>query len=377
MVYPRFTVLLCLLATISASVGAVERCQMIGGYDAGVMSTYLASVNIESTATSYAELHQQLQAGARNIYIPSDITIKLPNKSQALILKKGQKLISDRGLHGSQGARLVIEKGLDILPYKYPIITMGSHTRLTGFRIEGPVAGSQSSNKTIGIQFIPGSSHIQVDNNEIYYWPWAGVSVKMATDNLVNNNYIHDNKKSGLGYGVVVQNGNNQVEIYCNTFNANRHAIAGSGEIGDWYQADHNLVLNGGGKAAYHAFDMHKGSTGHGGKKVVIQANIFDYGRPTTSNYSSIMLRGVPTTGKATIDTNIFSQGWTLSNGTTAVSQVTGAAAAPETLQQLNRFNVPVHYSKTSAGCWVSYGQRHVVNLVVDCQSISSVLGNN
>lgn len=349
---------------------------MIGGYDAATMSSYIAGLKIDSTVTSYEELHQQLQAGAMNIYIPGNVTITVPNKSQALILHQGQRLISDRGINGSQGARLLLEKGLDTLPYKYPVITMSSNSRITGFRIEGPVTGSESSNKTIGIQFIPGSSQIQVDNNEIYYWPWAGVSVKTATDNLVNNNYIHDNKKSGLGYGVVVQNGNNHVTISCNTFNANRHSIAGSGEIGDSYEAKHNLVLNGGGKAAYHAFDMHKGSTGHGGKNVVIEANIFDFGRPTTSNYSSIMLRGVPTSGKATIQKNIFSQGWTLSNGSTAVSQVTGAAESPETLQQLNSFNIPVNYSKTAAGCFVNYTVSKQVSIAVDCQSVSSVLNS-
>lgn len=377
MLSTRCHFLLLMMVICPQAAEAAVKCQRIGGYDASTTSKYLSDITIDSTVTNFAELQQQIQAGAKKIYIPGDVTITLPNKSQALILHKGQKLISDRGLNGSQGARLVVEKGLDNLSSKYPLIVMNSETRITGFRIEGPVKGSQSYNKTIGIQFMPGSSNIQVDNNEIYYWPWAGVSVKTSKNNLVNNNYIHDNKKSGLGYGVVVQNGNNQVEISCNTFNANRHSIAGSGEDGDGYEAYHNLVLNGGEKAAYHAFDMHKGSTGHGGKKVVIEANIFDFGRPTTSNYSSVMLRGVPTSGKAIIQQNTFSQGWRLSNGTTAISQVTGATYSPETLQHRNSFNVPVRYSKTTTGCYVSYGEPTALSIAVDCQSIRSVLGNN
>lgn len=370
----RIMKLLCasfLLIGVSSAVNAAPgNCDVIGG-GAGY-SAILTPENAEGyvTATSFEALKQYVDSGKKFIYVPGDATITVPNMQAALRIKSGQTVFSDRGLNGSAGA-LLVTPYLNDGANSYQVLELESNSRITGFRIQGPSGETTTNNKTIGLQFVTGSSGIEVDNNEIFNWPWAGVSVKTSVDNKVHHNYIHDNIRSELGYGVVVQNGNAQTEISCNTFNANRHAIAGSGNDGEGYYAHDNLILPGGGRGAYHQFDMHKGAQGHGGKYVIANDNIFDYGAYGTSNRYSIYIRGIPTDGPITVKDNIFTQPWNVGSQF-AVGGVAGSVPSVDEIKAANRFNKKATYTIDGDGlCRVNVVD---LSLPVNCSSVSTVL---
>lgn len=304
------------------------------------------------TANDYGELKKYVDEGQRYIYVPGDVVIKIPNQNNALSIKKNQTIFSDRGINNSAGGTLKIDY-INNDENKYPVITVDSAARITGLRIEGPYQKSDTNNKTIGLQFVPNSSGIVIDNNEIFGWPWAAVSIKQSTDNIVAGNYIHHNIKSELGYGVVVQNGYATAEIRCNVFDSNRHAIAGSGSAGEGYYAHHNLVLNGGGKDAYHQFDMHANGK-IAGKFVDIRDNWFDYGRYGTNNRSSIVIRGIPTDGSILVLNNFFSQDYYVGSQT-AVAGVDGSIPSKEEILTTNSFNIPMLYERSNNLCFLAF----------------------
>ncbi|MDH0867831.1 right-handed parallel beta-helix repeat-containing protein [Mitsuaria sp. GD03876] len=325
-----------------------QNCDVLGGgagYDAMLLSE---GVPGHVVATDFATLKSAVDNGARAVFVPGSATIELPNQSSALRIRAGQTVFSDRGRDGSPGGLLHV-KWADNTARNYPVIVVESGSRITGLRIEGPSGEATAANRTIGIQLLPGTQGVVIDNNELYRWPWAAVSVKQSVDNRIHHNYIHDNLRSQLGYGVVIQNGHADADIHCNVFNANRHAIAGSGEPGERYRARDNLVLNGGGRGAYHQFDMHAGSTGAGGQSVHITGNVFDYGRFGTSNRSSVVIRSVPSEGPITVADNLFTQGWVVGSQT-AVSGVANAVPAADGIHRLNRFWVPAIYSNHPRG---------------------------
>lgn len=345
-------------------------CDVIGGGEGYTAALLPENAPGYVTASTYDELKTYLDAGEKYIYIPSSATLTVPNKSSAVRIKAGQTIFSDRGVNGSSGA-LLQTPYLNENANAYPVYTVESGARITGLRIEGPYGEPNTNSKTIGMQFLPGSSGVEVDNNEIYNWPWSGVNIKASVDNKVHHNFIHNNIRSQLGYGVVVQNGNAQADIYCNTFNANRHAIAGSGSDGEGYNAHDNLVLPGGGRGAYHQFDMHKGPQGNGGKYVIANDNIFDYGAYGTSNRYSIYIRGVTTDGPLKVTGNIFTNPWNVGSQF-SVGGVAGSVPSAEEIKATNRFNKKATYTQDSSGkCLVNVDG---ISLPVNCGSVASVL---
>ncbi|MDA4809436.1 right-handed parallel beta-helix repeat-containing protein, partial [Enterobacter hormaechei] len=76
--------------------------------------------------------------------------------------------------------------------------------------------GTTTRNTTIGIQSLPGSENIEIDNTELWGWPWAAVSVKQSKNIRVHHSFIHDNIRTERGYGVVTQNGEASAEVACN-----------------------------------------------------------------------------------------------------------------------------------------------------------------
>lgn len=353
---------LLLLSIPCAAVAST--CDVIGG-GTGYSNPMLRDGS-HATATSFAELKSLVDAGAPRIFIPGDASIEVPNMQRALVLQRGQVLFSDRGLNGSAGGRLYT-RTTGQASAGYPVIQVESDVRVTGLRIEGPSGDPAARDGTIGIQAAPGTVRVEIDNNEIHGWPGAGISLKQSVGNSVHHNFIHHNIKSGLGYGVVVQNGGAEARVFCNVFDANRHAIAGSGSPGEGYTAIANLVLNGGQRGAYHQFDMHASTTtGIGGRYVVATGNIFDFGRFGTSNRASVFLRGVPTDGAAFIEGNTFSQPWAVGSQT-AVTGVEGAFDA-STVMERNAFGVPVVYFRDGGVCFVRYGSQASA---VDCKAVS------
>jgi hypothetical protein len=154
-------------------------------------------------------------------------------------------------------------------------LSLGNRARVTGLRLQGPYAGSDSGgNPNMGI-LITGVGQATVDNNEIYDWPQAGVNVSGATNTQetaaqieIRGNFIHDTSMDSLGYGVVV-GGAGYANIERNLFDFNRHAVADDGCVPNGgpkcvgytgYIATLNFVLSGGDTYGGHYtqhFDVH------------------------------------------------------------------------------------------------------------------------
>ncbi|SPW32413.1 Attaching and effacing protein [Edwardsiella tarda] len=362
---------LSVLVTTPLPGDVTQQCSVIGG-GAGYRGTIDKSTVSYHVATDYHSLKKLVDQGAEYIYIPRDVEIEIPLVENALVVKSGTTIFGDRGSDGSEGGKLRVEY-VDEKDYHFPVIRMEGDTRMTGLRYIGPYSGTTTNNTTIGIQTVPGSRNIEVDNMELAGWPWAAVSVRTATNVRVHSNYIHDNIKSNWGYGVVTQNGNAEAEIMCNIFDSNRHAIAGNGQSGEGYSAHHNLVLNGGGRGAYHQFDMHGfGPNNIAGEYMLVSYNWFDFGRLGTSNRSSIMVNGQPEGGPIVVENNWFSQGWQVGSQQAVDGKGHWGLWVPtvERIQADNAFNVNFRYlDKRDTQCtvdWLSYSQS------INCAGVAS-----
>ncbi|MCM0150035.1 right-handed parallel beta-helix repeat-containing protein [Photobacterium galatheae] len=296
--------------------------------------------------SNYAALVSAIESGYSYIKVPNGVTIEIPNQQAALALGEHQTLFGERGISDDPG-KLRVAANPNPTEDSYPVIRLSSYSRISGLIVEGPVRVSQTTKSTIGMQTQNDSVGIRVDNNEIFGWPWAGVSLKRSTKATVSHNYIHHNIKTELGYGVVVQNGDTTADIQCNIFDHNRHAIAGSGALGEGYTASYNLVMQGGGKAAYHQFDMHE-KDGYGGSYVKVYNNWFNYGDFGTSNRSSVMIRAIPSEGPIEVSGNIFQSDFVIQNGQPTVDGVAGSIPDAETLRKKNQFSQAFSFKRES-----------------------------
>jgi Right handed beta helix region/FG-GAP-like repeat len=157
-----------------------------------------------------------------------------------------------------------------------------------------------------GIQLLNPFCELRVEDCELSGWSYSPIHVQ-AGKATIRNNWIHHNRRTGLGYGVVVDD-TGFAEIEGNTFDHNRHAIAGSGDAGTEYVARGNVVSHG---QNGHSFDMHRvresecrGLEGlraciagecpvpdclTAGKRVTIEGNVF----LDTPTYA-VNIRGIP-----------------------------------------------------------------------------------
>jgi hypothetical protein len=231
-----------------------------------------------------------------------------------LPLKAGVTLASGHGRNGSLGALLynnVEEKRKTLFEIS------GSSVRITGLRLRGPstVLEPPGCGRTepyaIRMQ-APGTTrwHVEIDNNEIWAWPAAGIAVFTDGSAHVHHNFIHHNRRHirkpecsryGLGYGVQINSGG-FATIEANLFTHNRHDIASDGHPATSYTARYNLVLEG---AVSSSFDVHGwGQTGSSdcdprrdgsciaGNTFVVHDNTF-----LQSVQPAVRPRGIPETG--------------------------------------------------------------------------------
>ncbi|EGU38282.1 right-handed parallel beta-helix repeat-containing protein [Vibrio scophthalmi] len=331
---------------LAEQVAYIGQCGVLG-IDSQPTFTHLKADTVE--VYHYSELVSAIEQGVGNITIPDGVTIGVPNQRGAITLKPYQSLTSTRGRSNEPG-KLVIEPNLTNDSDTYPVIVVSSGVTISGLVIEGPVKVSDSSKKTIGIQTKSAAQGVTIENNELFGWPWAAVSFKSSKNNVVKNNYIHSNIKSERGYGVVVQNGHATARIECNVFDRNRHAIAGAGLPGEGYVARYNLVMQGGGRGAYHQFDMHGDSMGNAGSFVKVYSNWFDFGDYGTSNRSAIMVRGVPIEGWLEVSNNVFKSPFKVTSRNNAITGVSGALPAIEEIMRQNQFEQAFVYRKNLSG---------------------------
>jgi hypothetical protein len=242
-----------------------------------------------------ASLQSKLDAATAGdvVFIDPSATINLgyfPDQP-SIVIPSGVTLASDRGVNGSDGALLVGEKKPGSDWQGSDTIRLQDDTRLTGLRIEGPTPNRQMNwlgadhDYTDGID-VSGSGNVEIDNNELYGWPYASVS---GGDTVhVHHNFIHDNDQSGLGYGVSSTEWDSVIEY--NRFQRNRHAVAGSGDQGEGYIVRYNTFGAEGIGGAGHKIDMHEhDNTGDAGSRMEIYRNTIKF-----PDAQGVYLRGTP-----------------------------------------------------------------------------------
>lgn len=266
----------------------------IGG-GVGYRRLVLQGDYLVSTADELLDAMRQVQAG-EVIMVASQAEIDMTGYSK-LEIKPGVTLAGDRGYEGSTGPLIYTDEF-----NTYPLFYAGEGVRITGLRLRGPDPDTQES-----AYVLPNSCAIdtrapglEVDNNEIFNWSYAGVSVRHGPAH-VHHNVIHHVRRAGLGYPVVVNQGTALIEA--NYFDWYRHAIASTGMLTAGYEARYNWV---GPNATSFAFDMHGGadfcpkratpcSTQEkfmGGEWIKIHHNTFEI-----THQRAIGIRGVPLQG--------------------------------------------------------------------------------
>ena len=255
------------------------------------------------------------------VWIAGDARIDMTD-APSLCIPGGVTLASDRGIGGRPGGLIEVETTLS----RATLRACGDDVRVTGIRLfghestqcppewsspsrsacTGDIAGDTNCRdcmpRSRGIQATD-VDRLEVDNCELAGWTYGAVEIARAHDVHVHHNAIHHNQRQGLGYGVVLSGIGNEADALVdhNRFDYNRHSIAGSGAIGQSYEARDNLVLS---HANGHVFDMHGISESasydaatHGPESVAgtnmrIHRNIVLHG-----DRDALVVRGRPTEG--------------------------------------------------------------------------------
>lgn len=248
------------------------------------------------------------------IYLDDKIVFNLSGYENIKI-PKGLTLASGRGVNKSKGA-LILTNTLKTWPL---FITTGNDITFKGLRIQGPDGSyvnpaiiqrlksvkldgqnpitktAEAKMKTYGVgnsrAIVVQNKNVTIENCEIYNWTHAGIGVLQGGEANIIFNYIHDNRRYGLGYGILLDKGFALVKA--NLFRNNRHAISGSGALGSGYTATFNIVLPNEDDIS-HQFDMHGGKdrkdgTSSAGEKIEILNNLIFYNKNP-----GILIRGVP-----------------------------------------------------------------------------------
>jgi len=202
------------------------------------------------------------------VFVEGDAELDLTDRRPCL--PEGVWLASDRGNLGAPGA-LLYATNVETVPF---LDICGDDVRITGLRIvgaephecpdawpddcTGDIEGDSNCRDctpaSIGLQS-RGYDRLELDNNELAAWSYAAIWLADGTGHHVHHNHIHHTWRQGLGYGVVLTDETDvAVDIAWNRFDANRHAVAGSGYPTQSYTARSNLVLD---TANGHVFDMH------------------------------------------------------------------------------------------------------------------------
>lgn len=234
------------------------------------------------------------------IYIDESAVIDLSDQ-RTLFVKTGVKIISNRGVNGSKGA-LLITKTNGI----FPLFECGSSVTFYGLRIQGSDTNVYAGNKKraglnadyenkYGVQISQGIrtqyKNLIVENCELSGWTHSAIIVKGSkASGTFKYNYIHHNRRHGLGYGITIDGG--YAEIIGNRFDYNRHDIASTGVANSSYTVKNNVFLENG---TSHAVDVHGGrdrkdNTNLAGRRFEVSNNTFmlPFNRP------AFVVRGVP-----------------------------------------------------------------------------------
>jgi len=247
------------------------------------------------------------KAGAL-VYVAEEAEIDLSGR-QNIVIPAGVTLAGGRGRNGSKGA-LLFSKQLKTIPL---FLAGGDKVRVTGLRLRGPDPERRTDqmrrlHKEGKYYSIPNSrgiqsahAHLEVDNCELSGWSHAAVFLqKGASGAHVHHCFLHHNQRSGLGYGVCLDESSALIEA--NRFDWCRHHIAATGRPGTGYEARYNVVLE---NANGHSFDMHGGRDRKDGTDVAGDWMTIHHNTFRAASVAAVVIRGRPT-GRADIHHNWF-----------------------------------------------------------------------
>lgn len=225
------------------------------------------------------------------VYIDGDSTIDLG--SNTYTVPRGVTLASNRGINNAPGGRLKTDYKAGSGFYS---LNLSRDSRITGLRFQGPYYEYFSPDfYAAGAAVTIRGNNVEIDNCEMWGFAYASIHVNTGSPHIHHNN-IHHNPRAGLGYGVTNNGGDPLIEY--NYFNANRHAIACSGEGG--YTARYNYF---GPITFSHILDAHE----PGGTRYEIYNNTVEavIGAHDDRQRAAVAVRGTPS-DVATIHDNWF-----------------------------------------------------------------------
>ena len=245
------------------------------------------------------------------VFVDSDAAIDMSAVSD-IVIPAGVTLASRRDGEKEPGAVLY---SVDVATR--PLFSTGGEgVRITGIRLRGPdlerrteqLSQLRQEGGSDAYYSIPNSDgvvathpRLEVDNCELWGWSHAAVFLKKGASKAhIHHNYIHHNQRSGLGYGVCLDQSDALIEA--NLFDWCRHHIAATGRPNTSYEARYNLVFEHGNG---HSFDMHGGrdrndGTDIAGDEIIIHHNTF-----LATDVTAVVIRGIPRV-KAEIHHNWF-----------------------------------------------------------------------
>ena len=301
-----------------------------------------ATVVVQTKAELLAALGSAVAGDT--VFVTGTASINLTG-TKRIAIPPGVTLASNRGQSGSLGA-LLFNDELDLGQSETwaQFAIGGAGVRVTGLRLRGPDQQIRDNayqyDNSRGLEFANASDPL-VDNNELYGWSHAAVYFGDTIEGRVRGNHIHHNRRTGLGYGVVLVDHTSAV-IEDNTFTQNRHAIAGQGIRSQRYDARFNLVTD---NANGHGFDMHgenealSNGAPYAGDVVRITQNSF-----RSAAQRAVVIRGRPEKG-AWVSGNCFAHS-------------TQSAAVQQTNFTGNMFIGSNTYATTTGSCHTA--GRHV-----------------
>jgi len=266
-------------------------------------SRIISASSAKYMVNNKSELLSALSAAVKGdvIYVNDNVEINL-TLERNIVIPANVTLASGRGRAGSKGA-LLFSNNIKKTSETFQLFkTSGMGIRITGIRLQGPDTEIRKrSYEFSNSRGIYSEHDIEVDNSELSGWSHCAVCLYHTSKSVtphIHHNFIHHNRRSGLGYGIVHAFGGHSI-IEANIFDWNRHSIAGDGTVNTSYTARYNLVLeNGNG----HSFDMHGGAdrndgTNIAGETIKIYGNTFYNVSDVNNSYPAVLIRGIPTNG--------------------------------------------------------------------------------
>ena len=132
----------------------------------------------------------------------------------------------------------------------------------------------------------------------IQYYTHAAIRLENGRWHKVINSTLVNQKRSDLGYGVLLRNDARNVLIKRNRFHNNTHSVATTGGRNQSYRAEGNWTTNSG---KWH-FDVHMGRDNWGGHKIELINNV------SNGSQALLVVRG-PFTDGVYIRNNLYNKG--------------------------------------------------------------------